>query len=214
MSIDSFSPISGTTVDIQDLVVTADGVGAGQVQIQTLTTGGATDKTFQWIPEEEAGDYDMTGAGWFNADEWAQAEHAFEQGEGFVTVNDFGSGATITFSGEVPSGSTEISIPSLVSISGNATPVDADLQSIAVTAVGISAGQVQIQTLTSGGATDKTFQWIPAEEAGDYDMETEGWFNADEWAQAEYTVSAGEGFVLVNDFGTGATLTLPAAITE
>ncbi|MCR5820716.1 MAG: hypothetical protein K6F94_07235 [Bacteroidaceae bacterium] len=192
--------------------VSGDGIGAGQIQIQTLTSGGSTDRTFYWIPESEAGDYEMEGEGWYDADEGVVAEKTFTIGEGFVTMNDFGDGASITYSGAVPMGATEVVIASAVATAGNSTPVDVDIQSIVVTADGIGAGQVQIQTVTSGGATGRTFFWIPESEAGDYDMEGEGWYDADEGIIAEKTFVAGEGFVTMNDFGDGANLVLPSPL--
>ena len=212
LGIDTFNPVSGETFDIQSLKVSGDGVGAGQIQIQTLTAGGATDRTFYWIPASEAGDYDMEGEGWYDADEFAQAEMTFVVGEGFVTMNDFGEGATITYAGAVPMGATEIVVAPAVAVAGNSTPVDIDIQSMVVTADGVGAGQVQIQTMTAGGATDRTFYWIPESEAGDYDMEGEGWYDADEFTQAEKTFVAGEGFVTMNDFGEGAKIVLPSPL--
>lgn len=153
----------------------------------------------------------MEGEGWYDADEFAPAEKTVNVGEGFVTVNDFGDGATISFAGQVPTGATEFPIGANVTVAGNCTPVPVDIQAIVVQADGIADGQVQIQTLTAGGATDRTFLWIPTSAAGDYDMEGEGWYDADEFAPAEKTVAAGEGFVLVNDFGE-ASLKLPSPI--
>ena len=44
-------------------------------------------------------------------------------------------------------------------------------------------------------------------------MEGEGWFDVDEWAPAaNVEFAAGEGFLLSNDFGEGATLTIPSPL--
>ena len=212
LGIDTFNPVAGEAFDIQTLKVTADGIAGGQVQIQTMTTGGATDRTFYWIPASEAADYEMEGEGWYDADEGVIAVNTFDVGEGFVTMNDFGDGATITYAGAVPMGATEVDVPAAVAISGNSTPVDVDIQSIVVDADGIAGGQVQIQTMTAGGATDRTFYWIPASEAADYEMEGEGWYDADEGVIAEKTFTAGEGFITMNDFGEGAKLVLPSPL--
>ena len=212
LSIDTFNPLSGGSFDIQSLKVAADGIAGGQVQVQTMTDGGATDRTFIWIPTSEAGDYDMEGEGWYDVDEGVVAEKSFAVGEGFVTMNDFGEGVTITYAGAVPMGATEIVVAPAVAIAGNSTPVAVDIQSIVVEAEGIAGGQVQVQTLTDGGATDRTFIWIPESEAGDYDMEGEGWYDVDEGVVAEKTFAASEGFVTMNDYGEGVTLKLPSPI--
>ena len=88
LGINAFSPITGATTDMQALKVSGDGLAGGDVQIQTMTAGGATDRTFYWIPEAEAGDYGMEGEGWFDADEWVEAAGVeFAAGEGFVTMS-------------------------------------------------------------------------------------------------------------------------------
>ncbi len=196
---------------MQDIKVSGDGLAGGDVQIQTLTAGGATDRTFYWVPTSEVGDYDMEAEGWFDADNWVIAEKTLSEGEGFVTMSS-AEGAKITYSGEVVNGATEFEIPSNVGVAGNATPVAIDLQAIVVTAEGAAGGDVQIQTLTAGGATDRTFYWIPESEAGDYEMSGEGWFDADNWVVAsEVEFAAGEGFVTMSSV-EGAVLTLPSAL--
>ena len=88
LAIPSFAPISADATDVQTLKVSGEGLASGAMQIMTLTSGLATEATYQWIVEEEAGDYDMEAAGWFNPDEWAQAEKMFAPGEGFVALSD------------------------------------------------------------------------------------------------------------------------------
>ena len=212
LGINTFNPVSGSTVDIQSIKVAGEGLAGGQVQIQTMTAGGTTDRTFAWITADEAGDYDMEGEGWYDADEGVAAEMTFEIGEGFVTMNDFGEGATVTYAGAVPMGATEIPLAPNVSLAGNSTPVSLDIQSIVCSGEGLAGGQIQIQTMTSGGTTDRTFAWITADEAVDYDMEGEGWYDADEGVTAEMTFAPGAGFVVMNDYGEGATMTLPSPL--
>ena len=96
LGIDTFNPVSGDSFDIQSLKVSADGIAGGQVQVQTMTDGGATDRTFIWIPASEAVDYEMEGEGWYDVDEGVVAVKTFAVGEGFVTMNDFGEGVTLT----------------------------------------------------------------------------------------------------------------------
>ena len=212
IAINAFTPVNGGSVDIQSIVVEGEGVTAGAIQIQTLTSGGETAETFYWIPADEVGDYDMEAAGWFDVDNWCVADKTFADGEGFLTSNDFGDGATIMFAGQVADGATESEISSNFAVAGNCTPVAVDIQSIVVTGEGVTAGAIQIQTLTSGGETAETFYWVPADEIGDYDMEEEGWFDVDNWCVADKTFAAGEGFLTSNDFGDGATLKIPSPL--
>ena len=214
MGIPTFSPVGvATTIDIQDIKVQGEGVLGGLIQIQTLTAGGATDETFYWIPESEAGDYGMEGEGWLDANTAEAAEKTFAEGEAYVLSNDYGDGATLLYNGEVLAGATVVPISeNNVSISGNMTPTGFDIQAFVVDGEAVLGGLIQIQTLTAGGATDETFYWIPESEAGDYGMEGEGWLDANTAEAAEHLFAAGEGFILSNDYGDGATLTIPSAL--
>ena len=214
MGIPTFSPVgAATTIDIQDIKVQGGGLFGGMIQIQTLTGGGATDETFFWIPEAEAGDYGMEGEGWWDMNTGVAAEKTFLEGEAYVLSNDYGDGATMLYNGEVLSGATAVPISeNNVSISGNMTPSDFDIQAFVVDGESLFGGMIQIQTLTGGGATDETYFWIPEAEAGDYGMEGEGWWDMNTGVAAEKTFNAGEGFILSNDYGDGATLTIPSAL--
>ena len=212
--IPSFAPIAAEGTDVQTLKPAGEGLGSGLIQIMTLTSGLATESTYQWIVEEEAVDYDMEAAGWFNPDEWAQAEKTFNEGDGFVASSDLAAGVgSLAFSGEVVEGSTVIPLGYSANLCGNMTPVDVDVQAIAAAGEGLGTGLIQIMTLTSGLATEATYQWVVEEEAVDYDMEAAGWFNPDEWAQAEKTFAPGEGFVVSSDLPDDVgSITIPAAI--
>ena len=214
LAIPSFAPIAAEGTDVQTLKPAGEGLGTGLIQIMTLTSGLATESTYQWVVEEEAGDYDMEAAGWFNPDEWAQAEKTFEEGDGFVVLSDLAENVgSINFSGEVVVGSTVVYLGNNANLCGNMTPVDVDVQAIAAAGEGLGTGLIQIMTLTSGLATEATYQWVVEEEAGDYDMEAAGWFNPDEWAQAEKTFAPGEGFVALSDLPADVgSITIPAAI--
>ena len=209
---DTFNPIAGDSFDIQTIKVEADGIAGGQVTVQTVTPAGETGRTFFWIPEAEAGDYGLEGEGWYDVDEGIPAEKTFEVGEGFLTMNDFGEGAVIGYAGAVPEGATEIPVAEQVAVAGNSTPVAFDIQAMVVTADGIAGGQITIQTVTPAGETGRTFFWIPEAEAGDYGLESEGWYDVDEGIPAEKTFEAGEGFLTMNDYGEGAVLKLPSPL--
>lgn len=213
LGIPSFAPVAGTTdINIQDLKVVGEGIPGGAVQIQTLTSGGVTDLIFFWIPAEEAEGYGMSEAGWLDMNTGMAADKIFAQGEAFVFANEFGAGAKILYSGAVLPGATIVPIPELTSVSGNMTPSAFDIQAFIVEGEGIPGGAIQMQTLTSGGATDLIFFWIPAEEAEGYGMSEAGWLDMNTGAAAEHEFLAAEGFVLSNDFGSGATLKIPSAL--
>ena len=87
-----------------------------------------------------------------------------------------------------------------------------DIQTIKVEAEGIGAGQIQVQTMTASAETGRTFYWVPEAEAGDYGLDGEGWYDADEGIPAEKTFEAGEGFLTLNDYGEGAVLKIPSPL--
>ena len=215
MGIPTFSPVgAATTIDIQDIKVQGVGLAGGQIQIQTLTAGGATDETYLWIPEGEAGDWGLAGECWYDTATGDAAVRTFSEGEAYVLSNDYGDGASILYNGEVLQGATEVPISEYnVSISGNMTPKDnMDIQAFTVDGTGLAGGQIQIQTLTAGGATDETYLWIPKGEAGDWGLAGECWYDTATGDTAVKTFAAGEGFILSNDFGDGAILTIPSAL--
>ena len=214
LAIPSFAPIAAEGTDVQSLKASGEGLATGAIQIMTLTSALETGATYQWILEEEAGDYDMEAAGWFNPDEWAQAEKTFGDGEGMVVSSDLDANVgSVTFSGEVIVGSTVVPLGKSANMCGNMTAKDVDVQAIAASGEGLASGAIQIMTLTSALETEATFQWIVEEEAGDYDMEAAGWFNPDEWAQAEKTFAPGEGFIASSDLEDDVgSITIPAAV--
>ena len=214
LAIPSFAPIAAEGTDVQSLKASGEGLASGAIQLMTLTSGLETEATYQWILEEEAGDYDMEAAGWFNPDEWSQAEKSFGDGEGFVVLSDLEDDVgSVTFSGEVIVGSTVVPLGKSANMCGNMTAKYVDVQTIAASGEGLASGAIQLMTLTSGLETEATYQWILEEEAGDYDMETAGWFNPDEWAQAEKMFAPGEGFVALSDLEDDVgSITIPAAV--
>ena len=199
---------------MQSLKASGEGLATGAMQIMTLTSALETEATYIWVTDEDAAEYDMEAAGWFNPDEWAQAEKTFGDGDGMVVSSDLDDNVgSVTFSGEVIFGATVIPLGTSANMCGNMTPVDLDVQSIAAAGEGLATGAMQIMTLTSALETEATYIWITEEDAAEYDMEAAGWFNPDEWAQAEKTFAPGEGFVASSDLEDDVgSITIPAAV--
>ena len=214
LAIPSFAPITAEGTDVQSLKASGEGLATGAMQIMTLTSGLSTEATYIWVVEDEAGDYDMEAAGWFNSDEWVPAEKTFGDGDGMVVSSDLDANVgSVTFAGEVIVGSTVVPLGKSANMCGNMTAKDVDIQSIAASGEGLATGAMQIMTLTSGLSTEATYIWVVEEEAGDYDMETEGWFNSDEWVPAEKTFAPGEGFIASSDLEDDVgSITIPAAV--
>ena len=75
----AFVPVSGNTIDLVDIKVAGyEGETWGDVQIQTLTGSGGTDKTYVWY---DGNDGETDWYGWYDADAYLPLER------GAITVN-------------------------------------------------------------------------------------------------------------------------------
>ena len=125
------------------------------------------------------------------------------------TVFGLESANIVGYQNKVLGKSANLAIPSFAPITAEGT----DVQSLKASGEGLATGAMQIMTLTSGLSTEATYIWVVEEEAGDYDMETEGWFNSDEWVPAEKTFAPGEGFIASSDLEDDVgSITIPAAV--
>ena len=90
---------------------------------------------------------------------------------------------------------------------GNSTPVDLDLQDIALANAGDGASYIQV--VTTGGLLGPVYTWVSASTSGEA---TDCWFDVDNWAPISgVTYAAGKGFYLFCGTANG-TLVLPSAL--
>ena len=184
-------------VDLTEIkVVGYDDSSAGDVQVQTLTGGGNTDKTYMWydFSDPDAG----TFYGWYDGDtfealEAGQVTVAVGEGLWSVTMAD---GLSLQTSGEVATtADVVLALPADGLTVANPTPVSVDLTNCYVSGYDdSSAGDVQVQTLTGGGNTDKTYMWY---DFSDPDAGTfYGWYDGDTFealTTGTVVVAPGEG---------------------
>ena len=183
----TFKPISGDTIPLQSLIPTGTGVGGyGDVAIQTMDAEGNWDGEYTWFTAENSGSVD----GWFDVNfELTDATVNYKQG---LFVQTSADDVKITYSGAVATGTIETAVPNGFSMSGNATPVALDLQSITPTGTGVGGyGDVAIQTMDENGNWDGEYTWFNAENSGSED----GWYDAD-FNLAEKTIAPGQGIFL------------------
>ena len=182
----TFAPISGDTIALQSLKPTGDGVGGyGDVVIQTMNAAGEWAGEYSWWTEANSGLPD----GWYDVDfNSADVDIAYKQGV-FVQA---GADVKLTYSGSVAEGTVITEVPSGYSMSGNATPVALDIQTITPTGEGVGGfGDVVIQTLNAAGEWAGEYSWWTEANSGLPD----GWYDVD-FNPAECEIAPGEGMFL------------------
>lgn len=172
----SFVPVAGEAIDLCDISVTGYKTESyADVQIQTLTGSGATDRTFEWY---EYGEGEEKVCGWFEYvdEDYVQLEKGdvlLTPGEGLWSVT-MAEGLSLQSAGQVPTFDIAIKLPSTGLTLANPSPVVVDLTACYVSGYKDETyADVQVQTLTGSGATDRTFEWYEYGEGEDYVC---GWF--------------------------------------
>ena len=196
----SFTTINGSAYDLMDVrVVGYETESMGDVQVQTLTGAGGTDRTFIWYDfvQDEVAYY-----GWFDGDTFeplTEGEVTLAPGEGLWSVTT-ADGLSLQTSGSVPSAAdVALALPADGLTVANPTPVIVDLIDCYVSGYATeNMGDVQVQTLTGAGGTDRTFIWYDfvQDEVAYY-----GWFDGDTFeplADDEVTLAPGEGLWTVS----------------
>ena len=211
-------------VDIKPVINTElEEMYTGGVVIMTLTDGGATDQTYIWTLEEDAGDGE--GEGWFDDQGVRITDKVFLPGEGFVVSTDFETSKLVT-AGQVAVEDTVFNLITGINSCGNTMSASFKLGDIEA-GVGVDengdmllvneesgeelyTGGIVIMTLTDGGATDQTYIYTLEEDAAD--GEGAGWFNDQgERCDDSVTFDAGIGFVVSSDF-VGGCIRIPSAL--
>ena len=159
-----FVNIGGSQVfrlgDVKPVASTDYVVGNGDVEIQTLTSGGGTESAYKW-----------NGSKWVNLAGGADASDVMiPAGKGLWVANSVDpEDAIVTFqtAGEVGTADIVARLDDdwgFVAIA-NGFPVPFKLGQISLEPTedySIGNGDVEIQTLTSGGATEKAYKWTGA----------------------------------------------------
>ena len=208
----AFVPVSGTTIDLQDLKVSGynaeDGYADGDIYVQTLTPGGATIKSYTWIDlAADPDDPDSVAMyGWYDDDTGELGELSIAPGEGLYA---FGPNASfgIQSAGQVSTSDVAVTLRSGAKCIANPTPITlplngSDMNSWTGLYVsgynaedGYADGDIYVQTLTPGGATIKSYTWIDlAADPDDPDsVAMYGWYDDDTGELGELNIGPGEG---------------------
>ena len=199
--------LTGTFVDVGEATekfdltkLTVGGkYASGDVNVQTLTSVGATDKMYSFIKDRKDNWY------WKNDDTGetiAEGDVVFESGDG-LWVGGVDT-ATLTIAGAVSAEDHLITLQDGFTATGNMTPVEIDLTGI-IPGGKYESGDINIQTLTASGATDKMYSFVKDRKDNWY------WKNddtGDTIAEGDVKFAAGAGLWISGV--DGATLTIQA----
>jgi len=176
----------------------ADAAGDGTEQIQVLDGDGLSPTSYVWLNENVGMD-----AGWYDIDTWEPIDATIPVGNGFLM--NASAEMAITTSGEVAGEATTVDVPAGFSVLGNCSPVDVDIQVMALDEGAAGDGTEQIQVLDADGLSPASYVWLN-ENVG----MGAGWYDIDTWEPIVATVNAGEAFLFNTQAET--TLTIPSAI--
>jgi len=222
---------AGGEIDIQSIVPkVADPttpLESYQASIMTLTPGMETEAIYFYLTAADAPD--GLGAGWFDENGAIRmtGEDAvtFDPGVGFVAINDYGEGLSFTYAGQVAEGATIVELGDVANSCGNNSLSTINIQDIQVGldvdgegnlvltdgVDTIESYQVSIMTLTPGMETAAIYFYLTAADAPD--GLGAGWFDENGAIRLTgddaVTFDAGVGFIVINDFGTGAKVKIP-----
>ena len=184
LSTPTFLDVGQNTIDLQNFKLSENAAGDGTEVIQFLDEKGACTKVWIWL-NANAGMED----GWYDNDTWESIENTVFPAVGYLM--NVSADVTMMVAGQVKADKTTVTLPAGFSVYGNNNPSDIDLQSIKLSESAAGDGTEVIQLLDEKGACTKVWIWLNAN-AG---ME-EGWYDNDTWEPIEYTVKAGEAFLM------------------
>ena len=184
-------------VDLLDLVAGGD-YASGDINVQTLTSAGITDKSYAFKKDRKGNWF------WQDVDTNVTIERGdvtFSQGDGLWVAGV--DNASLTSAGAVSTDDTTIPLQDGATACGNMTPVNLDLTSI-IPGGTYGSGDINIQTLTSAGITDRSFAFKKDRKGNWFwqDVDTN-----ETIAEGDVTFAPGAGlWVAAVD---GATITIP-----
>ena len=184
LSTPTFQDVGAEGLDLQNFKLASTAAGDGTEMIQFLDADGQNTEIWVWL-NENAGQT----PGWYDFYTWAPIEKTVSSAVGYLM--NVSADVDISISGQVKSGTTTVSLPAGFSVRGNCTPTDIDVQSIKLADTAAGDGTEMIQFLDADGQNTEIWIWLN-ENAG----QTPGWYDFYTWAPIEYTVKAGEAFLI------------------
>jgi len=177
-----FLNVGSGDMPLENLVRTGDAIDVdGAIYIQTLSAGGTTVDSYQWI------DWGGSDVGWMNDDYEIVEGVTFPAGAG-LWVGGTSTSDNLQSAGKVGTSDVIVQLRNGCTASGNPFPVAVNLQDIVPQGDSIDGdGAIYIQTLSAGGTTVDSYQWI------DWGGSDVGWMNDDYEIVEGVTFAPGEG---------------------
>ena len=196
-----FEKTDGSDVRLSDISL-AD-AGDGESTIQIVTTAGALGSLYSWTSPDVTGEAEWC---WFDMVNWAPVDFALTDGQSFYLYAATAS-AKAKVAGQVRNDVFNVPLAYGYNCVGNSTPIDVDIQDMALSNAG--DGESNIQVVTTAGGLGAVYSWTSPDVTGEAEW---CWFDMVNWAPvADVTYLAGEGFYLYCATANG-TLVLPSAL--
>ena len=184
MTGNTFVPVAGGDLNLQDIVPTGDSIDEGVVNIQTLDAAGRTTGMYTYWGDDMFDD--DCPAGWYTDEE--RAEITFATGTGLWVAGP-NSEHGLTFAGQVPTEDVKVVLRAGFTATANMMPIALSIQDIVPEGDNVDEGVVNIQTLDSAGRTTGMYTYW-GDDMFDDDCPA-GWYTDEE--RADVTFPAGTG---------------------
>lgn len=176
---------AGSTISLDAIAPTGDSLD--DVNIQLLSSGGTTVRTYSWNT------YMYDTPRWVDDDMVEVSGITFATGQGLWVVGS-ASSQTLQSAGEVSLKDVAVQLQNGATATGNPFPVSVALADIYPT--GSDLDDVNIQLLSSGGTTLTTYSW------NTYMYDTPRWVDDDMVEVSGVTFAAGQGLWVIGSADT------------
>ena len=198
LSTPTFLDVGQTTMDLQNFKLGPNAAGDGTEMIQFLNDEGQCPEMWIWLNANMGMD-----EGWYDFNTWEPITKTIVPAVGYLM--NVSASVDMLVAGQVKTDKTTVTIPTGFSVFGNNTPVDVDIQSIKLGEAALGDGTEMIQFLNNEGQCTEMWIWLNA----NMGME-EGWYDFNTWQPIEYTVKAGEAFLM--NVTAPVEMTIPSAL--
>ena len=198
LSTPTFLDVGQTSMDLQNFKLGPNAAGDGTEVIQFLNEGGQNTEIWVWLNANMGME-----EGWYDINTWEPITQSIVPAVGYLM--NVSAPVDMLVAGQVKTDKTTVTIPAGFSVFGNNTPVDVDIQSIKLGEAALGDGTEVIQFLDDGGQNTEIWIWLNA----NMGME-EGWYDINTWQPIEYTVKAGEAFLM--NVTAPVEMTIPSAL--
>ena len=198
LSTPTFLDVGQEGMDLQNFKLGANAAGDGTEMIQFLDDEGINTQIWIWLNANMGME-----EGWYDFNTWEPITETIVPSAGFLM--NVSASVDMLIAGQVKSDKTTVTLPAGFSVVGNNTPNNIDIQSLKLGEAAAGDGTEMIQFLDNEGINTQIWIWLNA----NMGME-EGWYDFNTWEPIEYTVKAGEAFLI--NVAADVEMTIPSAL--